>query len=111
MLNFEEKTLRAQYYNNVYTRIGQTDLFCKPENLVKYQTKLIKPPKGGTRKSAEKRTFPSHSQALESTAAYVKSYLQSNSLPFVGGLEGYILNTAPTTWPDGPDCIATIEEE
>ena len=89
--------------------INHTQLRCKPENLAAYQLKLSKPPKGGTRQSKEKRYFPVGADALANTCAYVRAYLRSNNLVYAGAEHGYILNHAPTTWPEGPDCIMTME--
>ena len=92
--------------------IGKTNLRCKPENLAAYSLKISKPPKGGVRQSKEKRYFPKSADALESTFEYVREYVRLNSLAGMGDPatvdQGWILNHAPTTWPEGPDCI--IEE-
>ena len=89
--------------------INHTQLRCKPENLAAYQLKLSKPPKGGTRQSKEKRYFPKSADALTSTFAYVREYARLNSLAGMGDPatvdQFWILNHAPTTWPEGPDCI------
>jgi hypothetical protein len=95
------------------TTINGVSITCKPENLIKYQTKLAKPSKGGTSKSAEKRVFPKSADSLRSTDAYVREYLRLNSIGYCDvavAHEHWILNTAPTTWPEGPDCIVTEEE-
>ena len=91
--------------------IGKTSLRCKLENIASYQLKISKPPKGGTRQSKEKRYFPVGADALANTRAYVRTYLMSNRLVFAGAEHDYILNHAPTTWPEGPDCIVEECEE
>lgn len=96
---------------------------CKPENLQNYRlamekaSKIRKPGKP----KAEKRRFPNDSASLASTAAYVEAYLRINNGygrnnppllgPIVDGADGYIANTAPTTWPEGDDVIAWEESE
>ncbi len=97
------------------TTINGIDLTCKPEHLVKYQTKLAKPPKGGTRQSAEKRVFPKNAEDLRSTDAYVRAYLRLNCNYFkycevAEADKHWQLNCNETTWPDGPDCIVEVTE-
>jgi hypothetical protein len=93
----------------ITTTVNGVTLTCKPENLAKFQTKLNKPPKGGTRISAEKRIFPKLPSDIVSTAEYVKAYLRLNTTAGLPrpehAFEHYMLNSAPTTWPDGVDCI------
>ena len=92
--------------------IGKTNLRCNPENLAAYQLKISKPPKGGTRQSKEKRQFPKSATALMSTFEYVREYASLNNMAGICHPatvdQGWILNHAPATWPEGPDCI--IEE-
>lgn len=60
------------------------------------------------------RKFPKAWMAeCASTRDYVEEYLKINGLHFVGGLDGYILNTAPATQPviELRDCTQPISEE
>lgn len=87
----------------ITTTIEKTHLRCKESNLPLYVERILKPPKGKTRISKEKRVFPKpHSPDTLSTRAYVRAYLLMNGLRYVGKLSGYVLNEQPAVVPQ-PD--------
>ena len=92
--------------------IGNTRFNLNPESLVKVRTHCEKKPKASNPK-AVKRVFPKDDTSLKCTDNYVRNYLLINNLNYRYERDtiktGYVLNTAPTTWPEGEECIYSEE--
>lgn len=98
---------------------GTLTLTCKSEHVADLRIKLEKADKAAKRKPSiprnPSRSFPKNIRHLYSTAKYVQAYLSINNLNYRYNNDdiftGYTLNTAPTTQPEGEECIYSEEVE